>query len=148
MLKFFQVPTDHVEDTKQNIDICSIEIRRIFRGMILTQDLLQVSCLNISKFCLSKTNLINWTHLTSGKIIFIKKTNYKKKKKITLMQRTRKYKWNQNVIFRCFGKRRKMSVLDFVWIQISTSQHLLLISDSVKGIMVNMAENTFACFLF
>lgn len=57
MLQFLQVPTDHVEDTKQNIDICSIEIRRIFWGMILRQDLLQVSCLNEKKFCLFKANL-------------------------------------------------------------------------------------------
>jgi len=59
MLKLFQIPTDHVEDTKQNIDICSIEICRIFWGMILRQDLLQVPCLNKNKFCLLKANLIN-----------------------------------------------------------------------------------------
>lgn len=56
MTKFFQVPTDHVEDTKQNIDIRSIEICRIFWGMILSQDLLQMSCSNKNKFCCFQDN--------------------------------------------------------------------------------------------
>lgn len=67
MPKFFQVPTDHVEDTKQNIDICSIEICRIFWGMILRQDLLQMSCLNKNKFCCFQANLINQPYLWKNK---------------------------------------------------------------------------------